>query len=41
MVTDYNVTDMYNDECYNNYYEKKFNWNKYYENLDMEEDDGD
>lgn len=38
MVTEYNVTDLINDECYNEYYKKSRNWNEYYENLEEEED---
>lgn len=38
MVTEYNVTDLINDECYNEYYKKTRDWNKYYENLEEEED---
>ena len=38
MVTEYNVTNLINDECYNEYYKKPRDWNKYYENLEEEED---
>jgi hypothetical protein len=38
MVTEYNVTDLINDECYNEYYKRSRNWNEYYENLEEEED---
>lgn len=38
MVTEYNITDLINDECYNEYYKRSRNWNEYYENLEEEED---
>ncbi len=38
MVTEYNVTDLINDKCYNEYYKRSRNWNEYYENLEEEED---
>lgn len=38
MVTEYNVTDLINDESYNEYYKRSRNWNEYYENLEEEED---
>lgn len=34
MVTEYNVTDLYNDECYSEYYKKSQDWDKYYEDLE-------
>lgn len=34
MVTEYNLTDLYNDECYNEYYKKPRDWDKYYEDLE-------
>ena len=34
MVTEYNVTDFYNDECENEYYKKSQDWDKYYEDLE-------
>ena len=33
MVTDYNVTDLINDECYENYYRKSRNLDEYYDAL--------
>lgn len=43
MITDYNITDYYNDEQYENYYRKSTDWDKYYEVMaekeDMERDD--
>lgn len=38
MVTDYNVTDLINEECYENYYRKSRNWDEYYEALVEKED---
>lgn len=38
MVTEYNITDLINDECYNEYYKRSRNWDEYYENLEEEED---
>ena len=38
MVTDYNVTDLINDECYENYYIKSKSWDKYYDALVEKED---
>lgn len=38
MVTEYNLTDLINDECYNEYYKRSRNWDEYYENLEEEED---
>lgn len=32
------ITDEYNNECYNNFYEKSTDWNAYYEHLAEEED---
>lgn len=33
MITDYNITDLINEECYENYYRKSRNWDKYYDAL--------
>lgn len=33
MVTEYNLTDLINDECYNEYYKKPRDWDKYYEDF--------
>lgn len=33
MITDYNVTEYYNEECYENYYKKSTDWDKYYDGL--------
>ena len=33
MITDYNVTDLINDERYENYYRKSRNWDEYYNAL--------
>lgn len=33
MITDYNITDLINDECYENYYIKSKNWDEYYDAL--------
>lgn len=38
MITDYNVTDLINDECYENYYRKSKDWNEYYDALAEKED---
>lgn len=32
------VTDNYNEYCYNNYYRKSTNWDNYYEHLAEVED---
>lgn len=32
------VTDNYNEYCYNNYYNKSTNWDSYYEHLAEVED---
>lgn len=39
MVTDYNITDLYNDERYNEYYKKSQDWDKYYEDLEDKYDE--
>ena len=39
MVTDYNITDLINDECYNEYCKKTIDWDKYYENLEDKYDE--
>ena len=39
MVTEYNVTDLYNDKCYDEYYKKSQDWDKYYENLEEKYDE--
>ena len=43
MITDYNVTDYINDACYENYYRKTKDWDKYYnalaEKADRERED--
>ena len=38
MITDYNVTDLINDECYENYYRKSKDWNEHYDALAEKED---
>lgn len=38
MITDYNVTDLINDECYENYYRKTKDWDEYYDALAEKED---
>lgn len=38
MITDQNVDQCYNDYCYNNYYRKPTNWDKYYEAMAEKED---
>lgn len=38
MITDYNITDLINDECYENYYRKLNDWNEYYDALAEKED---
>ena len=38
MITDYNVTDYINDACYEKYYRKTKDWNKYYDALAEKED---
>ena len=38
MITDYNVTACYEDECYENYYIKSKNWDEYYNSLAERED---
>lgn len=38
MITEYNVTDLYNEKCYNEYYKKSIDWNAYYEYLAEEGD---
>lgn len=43
MITDYNITDLINEECYENYYRKWRNWDEYYnalaEKADRERED--
>lgn len=38
MITDYNITDYYNDEQYENYYRKPVDWDKYHEAMAEKED---
>ena len=38
MITDYNITDLINEECYENYYRKSRNWDEYYDALAEKED---
>lgn len=38
MITDYNITDLINEECYENYYRKSRNWDEYYNALAEKED---
>ncbi len=38
MITDYNITDYYNDEQYENYYRKPTDWDRYYETMAEKED---
>lgn len=38
MITDYNITDLINEECYENYYKKSKNWDDYYDALAEKED---
>lgn len=38
MITDYNITDLINDSCYENYYRKSKKWNEYYDALAEKED---
>jgi len=33
MITDYTITDHYNNYCYDNYYRKSRNWDEYYNSL--------
>lgn len=35
------VTDEYNNECYNNFYAKSIDWDAYYEHLEDEWEDND
>ena len=39
MITDYTVTDYYNDYAYETYYRKPKDWNEYYENMEEEEEE--
>ena len=39
MITDYTVTDYYNDYIYETYYRKSKDWNEYYENMEEEEEE--
>ena len=43
MITDYNVTSYYNDYCYEDYYKKSKDWDRYYdamaEKADRERED--
>lgn len=32
------ITEEYNNECYNNFYKKSTDWNAYYEHLEEKED---
>lgn len=41
MITDYTITDHYNDYCYDNYYRKSRNWDEYYDSIEEEEEDED
>ena len=38
MITDYNITDLINEECYNFYYKKTKNVEEYYDALAEKED---
>lgn len=38
MITDYNITDLINEESYEFYYRKSRNWDKYYDALAEKED---
>ena len=39
MITDYTITDYYNEYSYDNYYRKSRNWDEYYDSLADREDD--
>ena len=38
MITDYNITDLINEESYENYYRKARNLDEYYDTLTEKED---